>query len=77
MTIMKIDSTVSTIINGNEDGTLEFSDGKLTIQARGSEVHLNISKPNAIITAYITSEEELDKAIAILRLAKQKYHKYD
>ena len=39
--------------------------------------HIKVTREDATVTAYITTENELDEAIAILRLAKQKYHKYD
>ncbi|WP_339343260.1 hypothetical protein [uncultured Psychrobacter sp.] len=54
-----------------------MSDGNLVIQARGSVVHISASNQDVTTTAYITTEEDLDRAIAILALAKQKYHKYD
>lgn len=77
MSIMKINSTVSLVSISHEDRNLDVSDGSLTIQARGSEIHLKVTREDATVTAYITTENELDDAIAILCLAKQKYHKYD
>lgn len=76
MSIMKINSAIS-VATDVEGEKLDESDGNLVIQARGSAVHISASKQDMTTTAYITTEEDLDRAIAILALAKQKYHKYD
>lgn len=77
MSIVRMKSAISMAVNTEEDERVDVSDGQLIIQARGSEVHISASKQDVITTTYITTEEDLDRAMAILALAKQKYHKYD
>lgn len=76
MSIIKINSAIS-VATDVEGEMPDVSDGTIVIQAKGSEVHISASKQDMTTTAYITTEEDLDRAIAILALAKQKYHKYD
>lgn len=76
MSKIKINSAIS--MDTNVEGEISnVSDGNLVIQARGSVVHISASNQDVTTTAYITTEEDLDRAIAVLLLAKQKYHKYD